>query len=666
MRAGSQKNIECDPEGSIATINHLAAENVFGEKITIDDVISILAANGILSNIDTMAIEIAVEHSNLTGDPIEDLVVAKAKVKNEIIFADNDTISTSDLMKEIDSARKAYTAYNSTDEEVEADFQARFIKKNSLICQVIFADHENIYGDKIKRQNIPVVLKPGENVDITESANSVLFHANTDGYLVIDENMRLHIVSPFQYSSDRMRLSLTLMPMKSTTDYQALLNYYAREHQNLIIPELGCMDLYSVMEHLKLLEAENNIVEHLVVSKGISPIPSQNATIKIYADTEKPKMQEDLSISDYMKMAQYTMVSQGELLAKITPAIDGVPGKDVYGNIINTHKGKNRDISVGENIRYEEINGTVSLFAEKEGCLIYNNYRISVSDVLHINGDVGPNTGNIYKGSSIIINGNILSGFTVECKNDLIVKGSIENNVTVRCGNLIVNKGVFCKKGLLYVKENADIGYVQDANIRVSGDLTIQRYIHGSRISVRGDLLVLGRGVTSKQRGAIIGSRISALGNAELHSVGNITEETIISCGVDQEINSQITNSETVISHLQSEVVAKQKSVNLDFNNANTIDMINHLPESQKEYIIKTLKEIKKILNTIDTYKEKIEALKEKAFAEDLDAITITVKSFIIPKTTLVIGRSTMTISQKHDATKARLDKDKIKLYPNY
>ena len=666
MRVESQKTIVCEPDGSLATINHLAAENIFGEKISVDDVISILAAHGIVSNIDTMAIEIAIEHSNKTGEPIENLIVAKARIKNEIAFADSDKLSASELMQEIDSARKAYNAYDFIDEEIDTCFQARFVSEDSLICQIIFADQENIFGDRIKKQNIPIVLKPGKNVSIAEAVNSISFTAENNGYLVIDENMKVNIVSPFQYSSDRMKLFFTLMPLKSTEDFQALLNYYAKEHQNLIIPDLGCIDLYSVMERVKLIEAENNTVEHLVVAQGISPIPGQNASITIHADTERDSLQNEIGISEYMRMAHYTMVSQGELLARISPAIEGMPGTDVYGNAIYLPYGQGKNIVIGDNIRAEDVNGSINLFAETEGCLIYNNYNIYVSDALHIDGDVGPDTGNISRGSSVIVNGNILSGFSVECKKDLIVKGSVENGAMVKCGSLVVKKGVFCKKGLVFVKNNADIGYIQDANIRVAGDLTVQRYIHGSKISIRGDLLVLGRGVTGNQRGAVMGSRISVLGCASIHSVGNISDETLIACGIDQEMSAQIENSEAVISNLQSEVAAKQKCICIDLNNANAIEVLSKLPKEQKDHIAETLKDIKNTLNIIDTYKEKIEALKEKAYAEDLSFVSIIIKNFIIPKTTLAIGSNSTTISQKLLASKARLEKNKVKLYPSY
>ena len=667
MRVDSQKNIVCDSEGSIATINHLAAENIFGEKLSVEDVISILAANRIICHIDTMAIEMAVEESNQTGDPIENLEVARARTKNEITFADSVNIEPLELMQAIDSCRKAYHSYKHIDEDLEQEFQARFIAEDSLICQIRYADQENVYGEKIRKQHIPVNLKAGENVTLTETDHAIVFHAEKTGYLIIDDDMKMHIVSPFQFSSDRMKLFFTIMPLRTVEEYKALLNFFAIENQSLTPPDLSCIDIYAVLERIKLVKIEKNIVEHLIVAQGINPIPGQDSTIEILADTERQKHQgNEMSISDYMKMAHYTMVNKDDLLAKITPAIEGVPGKDVYGNTIYSQDGISRDVKIGDNIRTEIVDEVIHLYADTDGCLVYNNYNISVSDALHINGDVGPDTGNIVQGASVIINGNILSGFSVECKKDLIVKGCIENGAMVKCGSLVVSKGIFCKKGFIFVKQNADICYIQDANIRVAGDLTVQRYIHGSNITVRGNLTVLGRGVTGKQRGAVMGSKISVLGSAAIHSVGCISEDTFVACGVDHEMSIQIENSETVISNLQSEVAAKQKNLYIDLNNENTVDILASLPKEKKDEIAQGLKEIKKLLNTIDTYKEKIEALKEKAYAADLDTISIVINNFIIPKTTVEIGSHYHTITQKHNGTKIKYMDKEIKLFSNY
>ena len=663
--AKPHKDIEISPDGSNATINHLAAEDIFGEKVSTESVVSILAANGITNHIDTLAIEIAVENSNKTGKPIENLIAARARINHEISFLDINGLSVRDLIQEIDYARKTEIAINNYNPEAKTDFKARFVTEETIICSIKEADKEDILGRKLKKQTIPVKLKAGTNVEVNESFNGITFIAKQTGYLVVDSQMRVNIVSPFKYANDRMTIHFIILPLKHAESYKELLNYYASKFQDIVIKDQACCDLFTITERVMKAETEGGLIDHIIIAKGMRPIPGKSAEIKICVDTERDKHDGETSIIDYMKKAHYTMVNKGDLLAEITLSIDGIAGIDVYGNAVDADQVKAQDIKIGENIRVEENDETAILYAKKDGCLIYNSNSISVSDILYINGDVGPETGNISQGSSVFITGNILNGFSVECKGDLIVNGSIENNVTVKCGSLVVKKGVFTKKGFVYVKHNADIGYIQEGKIRVSGDMTIQRYVYGAKIYCRGNLYVLGRGVSGSQRGAVMGSSISVLGCAVLDSVGNLNENTAIMCGSDQEMSYQIENSKMVISKLQSEVITLQKSINVDFSSTNVVEIISKLSAKQKKDIEAKLIEIKKVLTLIDSYKEKIEKLKEKAYAQELDNISIKIQRFIIPKTTFAIGNIVTNVNNILPGMTARLKGKELKLYPN-
>ena len=664
--SSSEKDVFAEVDGSVALIKHVEAENIFGEQIELEDVVSLLASNGIVNHVDMMAIDIAIEQSHKTGDAIEDLVAARARIRHEISFQDDTGLSSKELLEEVDSARKAYKAINEYDVEQElSSFGARFICEGTIICSIVEADQEDIYGRKIRKQNIPVKLRSGQNVSIIEKLNSVSFIAKKSGYLAIDEDMRVHVLSPFLYSEDLMSIYYVILPLKHKADYKELINYFALEYNHVVREEQACCDMSEVLERITLDKDEEGIVEHVKLAQGVMPIPGKDAEMKICIDAERDKQDGHTSIIDFMKKAYYTMVKEGELLAEMTLSVDGLPGMDVYGRLVGAERAKGRQIHIGANVKVEEDDERVLLYAKTGGCLAYNNFSISVTDTLYIKGDVGSETGDISHSNSVFVNGNILSGFSVECKNDLVVNGSIENNVNVKCGSLVVKKGVFTKKGMVYVKDEADVGYIQEAYVRVGGNLTVQRYIYGAKVHCRGDLVVLGRGVPGNQRGAVMGSVISMMGSAELDSVGNANEKTVIMCGCDMEMSNQIENAKGVILKLQSEIVAIQKSIHIDFSSANVVEMIAKYPVHRRREVACKLEDIKKILTVIDTYKEKIEKLKEKAYAKDQEKVSIKVYKFIIPKTTFVIGNTALNISSKMPGMTARLRGREVKLYSN-
>ncbi len=660
-----QKEILCEPDGSQAKVAFLAAENVFGEKITSDNVISKLSACGVVNHIDVIAIDTAVEWSNKTGEPITDLVAAQARIKHEISFQNSGSMTVQEVMSEIDFARKVYKVMVEGDEIPTVDFKSRFVGVDSVLCCIKEADQEDIFGRKLKKQNMPIKLKPGRNVAIVEMVDGVSFIAKETGYLAIDDQMCVHVISPFKYSADRITISFVILPLVGEYDYKELMNYYAKKYQEVVLADQLSCELMEVIDRINKVQAEGNIIDEIVVAKGRRPIQGKNAEINICVDAERDKHSGETSIIDFMRKAFYTMVKKDELLAEITLSVEGIPGIDVYGDEIPAISAKSKEIKIGDNIQVQESDEKVLLYAKSDGCLAYNNNLISVTDTFFINGDVGPDTGNITHGSSIFVKGNILNGFSVECRNELIVNGSIENNVEVRCGSLVVRKGVFTKKGLVYVRNDADIGYVQEANIRVTGDLTVQRYVYGAKISCRGNLCVLGRGVTGNQRGAVMGSMISVMGSAEIDSVGTTTENTIIACGGDKEMCIQLENAKAAISKLQAEVVLLQKSICIDFSSADAVELLAKLKPETKREVIGKLEEIKQLLIKIDIYKEKIDRLREKAFAKQLDSISIKVNRFIIPKTTFAIGDVATSVSSKMAGMTARLNGRDLKLYKN-
>ncbi len=657
MSLGLEKQVICEPDGSVAIISHLPATTIFGEKISLDDVIAILRAHGIMSHIDTMGLEIAVERSNKTGDPIENIIAARAQVSSDIIFEEMERVELKDFLSEIDSARKAYEMMVGGISDVGDDFKVRFVEEGKVVLQISEPEDEDIYGKKIKKRKIPVELRRGEGISEYNALGVRRFTAESTGYLVVDDKMRLSIISPFVVSEDKMKLIFSILPLRRKEQIRPLMTILTSQFNERVIGNQMKIDLYSVIERVQLLIESGDVAEHLLLAQGKEPTTGKDAVVKILAGSERQQHSGESTISDQMKQAQYCMVSQGEVLAEVTPAIPGDQGMNVLGTVLEPLSGKARDVIVGQNIKKDVTQDKIFYVAAKAGCFVCNNLSISVSDTLTINGDVGPRTGNIVQGASVIVNGNILPGFSVECKEDLIVNGSIENGAMVKCNGLIVRKGVFTRKGMVMVKSDADIGYIQDAVIRVNGKLVVQRYIHNSRVTVRGDLVVYGRGVQGHDRGAVMGSRVSVLGNSIFHSLGNENEDTVIMGGCDQDLQEQLLRSQTVMSSIQTDISMLQNQIGVDLTAADAAEVLKRLPQVQKDIIAEKLKKIKSLLADLKLYQSKYIELTEKTYASDLEAITINIQGHVIPKTTLAIGADSYAVNKRTGGGVVRLVK---------
>ena len=666
MQIGSDKQIICEPDGSIAIINHLAATTIFGEKITLDDLIAILAAHEVNTHIDTMALEIAVEKSQQTGEPIENVIAARARVNTEIVFEDLQRLDYTDFLHEIDNARKAYDVLSQLRSDDDMKCKVRYIEEGKVICQIVEANEEDIYGRKNKKRKLPLNLKKGDGVTEYFALGIQRFTADRSGYMVVDEKMRVCIVSPFIVSEDKMKLHFAVLPLVRQESARLLLGDLTRGYPERVVSNQAAIDLYSAIERIQLLTNAEDISEHILLAEGKPPVIGVGEIVNILVGAERDSYNADDGLVDFVKTAQYCMVRQGEMLAEVTKAVAGDSGMDVCGKELAPPAIRSRPLVIGQNVKKDETPLKTLLLAEKAGCFVVNNNHVAVTDTLVIDGDVGTRTGNITQGSSVIVSGNITSGFSVECKEDLIVNGSIENGALVKCGRLIVRRGVFTRKGIVQVKTDADIGYIQDAVLRINGDLVVQRYVHNAKVTVRGNLTVCGRGVKGREHGAVMGGRVSVIGNAYIHSLGNENEETFLLCGVDQDMHEQIVKGQAVVSSFQTNIAMLQSQIGIDLSSDNAVEILAKLPSYQKEMIAEKLREIKVLLADIDNYKRKIEELTVKAYAEDMAKVSITISSHVIPRTTLAIGKDVIIVNSRTSGGTARLIKGKLSFSAMY
>src|SRR5690606_13235248 len=110
-------------------------------------------------------------------------------------------------------------------------------------------------------------------------------------------------------------------------------------------------------------------------------------------------------------------VKAGQMIAERVPPEPGVPGIDVTGEPIPPKEGKEVWIKPGKNVvlspektaLYAAIDGLVSQSEDE---------RINVFPVYEVNGDVDYRVGNIDFVGTVVIRGNVLTGFRVRTAGD--------------------------------------------------------------------------------------------------------------------------------------------------------------------------------------------------------------------------------------------------------
>ena len=123
-----------------------------------------------------------------------------------------------------------------------------------------------------------------------------------------------------------------------------------------------------------LLQYREYCTEYLI-GKGTPPTRGKDAKIVYYFSTSKslkPKRNEDGTVN-YRDLNLISKVEENQLIAKLIPAVPGVPGTDVRGGAIKPRDVQNLKLSYANNIRvsedgtelYSEVTGHASLVQGK-------------------------------------------------------------------------------------------------------------------------------------------------------------------------------------------------------------------------------------------------------------------------------------------------------------
>ncbi len=237
--------------------------------------------------------------------------------------------------------------------------------------------------------------------------------------------------------------------------------------------------------HGIIAEAIKSMVEQKIfdtaveVARATPPENGQDATIelKVLVNPEiHPHIRENGSV-DYRNIQTFTSVSMDQVLAIKTFPTKGTPGISVNGKPIPPLAGKDKQLPRGRNT--EIVDEGKMLVATKTGIICLEGYLLSVVELLHISGNVDFSVGNIKYSGDVLVNRNVLPGFTIEADGNIHIKGDIESaRLISRNGNITVEKGIIGKNDtLVSAKTGVQISFAQESRIMSEGTISVNKYL---------------------------------------------------------------------------------------------------------------------------------------------------------------------------------------------
>jgi uncharacterized protein (DUF342 family) len=277
------------------------------------------------------------------------------------------------------------------------------------------------------------------------------------------------------------------------------------------------------INHDVLSRITNNPQEYLlsktIVATGDTPIDGENGYIKFLYDlsrqSKKPMELEDGTV-DYKEVASINNVRKGELIAERVPAKDGIHGKAVTGEVVFAKAGKEDRFKIGKNVVTDAER--MFLFAAIDGMVTSTDRdKINVFPIFEVNGDVDYNTGNIDFVGTIVIRGNVRTGFKIKAAGDIRVIGSVEGAELEAAGSIEISAGIIGQnKGLIKAAKNVKTAFIQDGTVIAGEDVLVSQSIMHSTIRSGRDVICQG------VKGLIVGGMVQAGEKVVARTIGNL------------------------------------------------------------------------------------------------------------------------------------------------
>lgn len=386
-------------------------------------------------------------------------------------------------------------------------------------------------------------------------------------------------------------------------------------------------------ENIRQYLAERNYCTDYIVAEGKPVKQGTDGAVEYLFNTDptrKPKLNEDGTVN-FFDLNILQQCEEGDVLARLTPAVPGEDGQDVYGQFVKPREVNEASFKSGAHTIVSEDG--LELRSDVSGNVTLVDDTIFVKDVYEVQ-DVDTSTGNIkYKGDVKIV-GSVTSGFTVKASGSVEVKGVVEGASIEAGEDIIIGRGMNgMGKGELKAGRNIIAKFLENAKVTAGGYVQAEAIIH-SEVMAKTNIAVNGK------KGNITGGSVRALGMIEAKSVGSeMGVETHVEVGTDPEVRQKIISLEGDMARLRKALeqlspVLQAYTQRLKRGEQLTEEQLTQMSQINAKYKVLSgalEKETK-------THDELVEKVKE---SEDVQNAVIKVSGYVFPGTVITIINAT-------------------------
>ncbi len=284
-------------------------------------------------------------------------------------------------------------------------------------------------------------------------------------------------------------------------------------------------------ENAALLLKAHLYCTDVLIAKAKPPVQGRDAKITYHFDVDKtcrPAMDESGNV-DFHHLDMIEHVREGQHLATLAPADTGISGIDVMGEEFKPKKVVQRILKHGRNIHLSEDG--LEMYSDVSGNVTMVDETVFVSNQYEVPADVGASTGDIDYDGSVVVKGNVLTGYAIKATGDIIVNGVVEGAKLATAGKIVLKRGI-PGKGQASLEAGGDVisNFIESASVECGGRVITDAIMH-SHVTAEDDIIARGK------RGMITGGALKTKTRIEAKTIGStMGTTTVLEVGIDPKL----------------------------------------------------------------------------------------------------------------------------------
>lgn len=248
------------------------------------------------------------------------------------------------------------------------------------------------------------------------------------------------------------------------------------------------------------------------IARGVRQVDGEDgAVVDHYSREQDVGLKEDeRGKVDHKSLHRFKSVAEGEVICEIIPPTQGENGIDVTGKELKAKNGRAPKVPQGKNTVLSE-EGT-KLTAGMDGDISFYNGAFHVERLLTIQESVDISVGNLDYNGNILIQEDVMAGFTVRATGNIVVRGTVSGGTLHAGGNIEIAKGV--NGGTLEADGDIKLSFMENTHVTCKQDVKAATIIN-SDITCGGSVIV------KDGKGILIGGSVTAGKSVEAKRIGN-------------------------------------------------------------------------------------------------------------------------------------------------